>query len=125
MNSTVNADNLDLQPLTVGCFIIGQVDIVNGNEAREVPDFRATRGELLELVKYWESTFLEITYEQFANQMSGSTEARLGRYSQRRVARITQLLGNDAVDVVRQVRSEFAERIGSRGWKEFCRHLGE
>jgi hypothetical protein len=44
-----NADNADLQPLAGPNFRIGLVDKVNGEGAREVPEFIPTRAELVEL----------------------------------------------------------------------------
>ena len=118
--STVNADNVDLQPW--GC--VGFDDIVNGPGAREVPDFLPTRTELLELAKYWELISLDTEYFVFATGQTGSTEIRLIPYAERRVARIVELLGDDAVKAVREVRNEFAKRVTTPTWEDFRRYLG-
>jgi hypothetical protein len=124
MSDTVNADNLDLQPLCAGGFTIGFVNEVNGPGAREVPQYTPTRAELLELIKYWESKFLVTAYFMFAHSQAGSVEIRLGPYAERRVARIVELLGYEGEKGVRGVRDDFAKRVGSSNWEEFCRYLG-
>jgi hypothetical protein len=120
----INADNMDLQPLFVGPFVVGHVDNVNGPGAHEVPEYLPTRAELLEVLKYWEFTFLDTEYWVFTMSCDGSTEMRLGRYAKRRSERIVTLLGDDAVKAVCEVRYGFAKGVGAKHWKEFCEYLG-
>jgi len=74
--TTINSENADLQPLRAGTLLIGCVDNVNGADALEVPEFVATRAELLELVKYWEHTFLSRAFFIFETRQFGSTDLR-------------------------------------------------
>ena len=93
---------------------IGCVEIVNGSAAREVPEFLPTRHELLELVKYWESTFLDRAFFMFQTRQIGSTDIRMGPFAERRVIRIIKLLGDEGIKAVRKVREEFEKSIGVR-----------
>ena len=124
MSNKSNKDNLDLQPSYAGNFVIGFVDEVNGPGAREVPEFKPTRAELLELIKHWELIFLDTKFFVFWSHEIGSTEKRLGIYAARRVNRIIELLGDDAVKAVQEVRKNFAERVGSPSWEDFCTSVG-
>lgn len=124
MSNQSNEDNRDLQPLYGGNLTIGFVDEVNGSGAREVPEFTPTKAELLELVKHWELTFLDTNYFVFWSQQIGSTERRLSAYAERRICRIVDLLGDDAVEAFREVRKTFAARIGSQDWEDFCAYVG-
>ena len=124
MSSTINADNQDLQATCVGPLVVGFVDKVNGPAAGEVPGYMPTKAELLELVKYWESTFLNTEYYVFATGQYGGTEMRLSPYAERRVDRILELLGDDAIKAVCEIRFGFAKGVGPRLWKQFCGYLG-
>ena len=116
-----NRDNEDFQPIIVGRFVVGHVENVNGDGAREVPEYIPTRSELLELLKYWESEYLRTRYWLYATAQTGSTEIRLIPYARRRVDRIVELLGDDAVAVMQDARREFAAGLGTRRWAKFCR----
>jgi hypothetical protein len=122
--TTKNADNTGLQPRGGGRCVIGAVDNVNGANAVEVPAYVVTRSELLELVKYWEDVFLSRTFFVFKSGQIGSTDLRLAPFAERRVIRITNLLGEDAVNEVQCVMDEFAKSIGLAEWKRFCEYLG-
>lgn len=122
--TTRNADNADLQPLLPGPCAIGHVENVNGSDAAEVPAFVVTRAELLELVKYWEDIFLSRAFFIFQTGQIGSTDLRLAPFAERRVVRITESLGDDAVNAVQEVADGFAKRIGVTVWNKFCRYLG-
>jgi len=124
MSNKSNEDSLGLEPLYAGNFVIGFVDAVNGPGAREVPEFKPTRAELLELIKYWKLNFLETNANVFSTGQTGSTERRLGPYAARRVNRIVELLGEDAIKAVHEVRKKFATRVGSQKWEIFCAYLG-
>jgi hypothetical protein len=121
---TTNRDNAGLGPRNAGGVLIGCVEDVNGNGAREVPEFVPTRAELLELVKHWEFTFLKREYFIFSTSTVGSDDNRLCPFAVRRVMRIIELLGQDAIQAVQEERDAFAKSIGPRKWKKFCIYLG-
>jgi hypothetical protein len=129
MQTATNRDNAHFQPLTGNLCdgrvaYIGYVDDVNGSPASEVPEFAVTRAELLELAKYWQNIFLSRTFFIFETDQIGSTDIRVCPYAERRVARIIELLGDEAIRVVREVEDEHAKRVGVRVWKEFRAYLG-
>lgn len=132
-----NADNANLMPLTglipsgsqlrshLGPRVyIGHVDEVNGNGAREFPAFVPTRFELLQLLEFWEDTFLERTFFVFTTRQVGSTDTRLCPFAERRINRIIELLGDDAVETIAAVRKRFGQKIGSLKWRQFNDYLG-
>ena len=98
---------------------VGCVDEVNGDGARPCPDYVPTRHELMELARYWLAQRLEIALFYFETKSSGSTEYRISLYAQRRLARIADALGDDALDQVQlQVEAEFQKRFGD-AWTAF------
>lgn len=119
-----NADNADLMPLGSPQILIGCVGDVNGEGARDFPQFVPTRAELLELLKFWEDVFLGRAYFIFTTKQIGGTDLRLAPFAERRVTRIVDLLGKDAVDAVAEVRKQFAREIGERQWRRFSQYLG-
>ena len=117
---TMNSDNSDLGPVEGGCVTIGYVDQVNGPCALEVPTFVPTRAELLQLIRYWEDIYLDYAFFTFRTGRCGSDHQRLIHFAQRRVNRITGLLGDEAAKVVQEVREQFALRVDLDEWKAFC-----
>ena len=118
---TVNADNEFLEPLAARHFVIGQVDQVNGAGAEELP-FMPTRHELLELVKYWVREILNVQYFWFLYAGTGSTEMRVESFAWRRIKRIAELLGDDAVKgAFDEAEGEFRKSCDPQHWEIFKR----
>lgn len=116
----LSADSDDLGPLVAGPFQIGALDEVNGEGGIEVPDFVPTRNELLQLVKYWERVTLEIEYFWFLYQQTGSTDIRMRPFALRRINRIADVLGEEAVkQAIEEVYEEFRKREDPRLWDIF------
>ena len=112
-----NADNEWLEPLGP----IGHVSEVNGPDAAEVPAFVATRHELLQVAKYWADVELDLWFHMTTWDCAGSDWLRRASFAGRRLGRIEEALGGDAVkQVVRQVREEFAARQDPRHWRAFA-----
>jgi hypothetical protein len=112
----VNADNEGLEPLGP----IGQVDEVNGAGAVEVPEFVPTRHELIQLVKYWTTTLLDMEFFSFVYETSGSREIRLGPFADRRISRIAECLGDALVEqACQEAEDEFAMTVDARAWQVF------
>lgn len=120
MTTIENLDNSRLMPL-MGC--IGCVDEVNGSSAREVPGFSPTKAELLILARHWEHTFLDRAYFTFTHRQIGSTEMRLVQFAERRVQRVINLLGEEAIRAVQEARDEFAKN-NPVSWNAFVQYLG-
>lgn len=101
-------------------FTLGYVDEVNGPGAVEMPGFVVTKHELVQLVKYWASTRIDIRFDWFVDQCVGSSETRLESFAGRRIARIAEVLGEDETSAaVQQAYAEYAKNIDPRIWKVF------
>jgi hypothetical protein len=121
-----NADNVFLEPWAAGPLTIGSVDGVNGPGAQEIPEFNATRHELLVLVKHYEEKALDHEYFCFLYATYGSDWEREIYFARRRIARIVDLLGEDTVrSVVSEVATEFAKKENPRAWQIFCHGTAE
>jgi hypothetical protein len=94
----MNSDNQHLMPLTGNGLIIGSVDEVNGRGAEEITSFVPTRHELIVIVKYWAEQTLSNRYFEFVYAQTGSSEIRLRAFANRRIARIEDILGAEAID---------------------------
>jgi len=101
-------------------FVVGYVEEVNGPGAVEIPGFVPTRHELIRLVKYWATVEIELDFDCFVYQCTGSSEIRRGPFASRRIARIAEALGEEEVaKAVREAHSEFAKGIDPRTWNIF------
>jgi hypothetical protein len=117
-----NSDNEMLMPSGNPGVIIGYVDEVNGEGAKEIAGFVATRHELLELTKYWAQRVLDSEFFVFHTAQIGSDDLRIGPYGNRRIDRIAELIGKEPVDaVVKQVQDDFAKEQDPRIWEIFTR----
>jgi hypothetical protein len=115
--NVVNADN-DCLGEFAG--FIGHVDEVNGSGALEIPAFVPTRGELLQLVRYWYERILDIQWFWYMYGQTGSMEIRLEPFAHRRISRIADLIGQKAVDeVVEKTTEEFRKGIDAETWRIF------
>ncbi len=104
-----------------GVCVIGRVDEVNGRGAEAVPEFTATRYELLVLLKHWAETGIHMGYRQFLFEYSGSSDSRLAAFSWRRVDRIAAALADD--EAVRAALDEVHDAYGKKSdvlaWKVY------
>jgi hypothetical protein len=101
-------------------FTVGQVDEVNGLGAEECEGYRPTRCELRQLARYWYQQRLDLQIRYFLIGESSSTGWRLSSYSQRRLDRLAEILGAEAIDeVVAEVESDACERLGAEWWEIF------
>jgi hypothetical protein len=122
----VNADNAYLEPWAAGPFTTGCIYEVNGLGAQEILEFKATRHELLQLVKYWKEIALDSEYWVFISGSIGSRDLRVQPFADRRISRIADLIGEDAVNkVVIEVESEFGKKQDPRAWQIFCHGTAE
>jgi hypothetical protein len=88
--------------------------------AEEVPNFVSTRNELLQIVKYWVKELVGLEYAHFCYQISGGTETLLRAFVDRRIARITELLGEDEVkQATEEAYEEFGKEQDPKVWKVF------
>lgn len=114
-----NQDNEGLFPIVGDRVVIGWVDEVNGEGAEELAAFVPTRHELRQLYKFWARQATEIDVDCFLYKQTGSTELRLRPYADRRVGRITDLLGPEECNLLWQdVESDLARQYGDL-WTAF------
>lgn len=87
-----NADNAQSGPAVRG---IGHVDVVNGEKAREVPEFVPTVAELETLFEHWFHQEMDLRLFMFMTSSWGSSDARIRDFAARRINRIWGLLGQE------------------------------
>jgi len=95
-----NRDSKGLGAMSVGPFVIGNVDTICGEEGEEVPEFAATRHELKQLAEHWALERMEHDFYWFVCQCTGSSEWRWSVYIDRRLNRLSELLGPEAMQKV-------------------------
>ena len=119
-----NMDNEQLMPGVLGDMIIGYVDQINGEQGKEIQGFIPTRGELLQLVKYWMNEKLRDDWFYFNTGNTGSSEWRLNMFARRRINRIASLIGEkETNEAINEAFTEFREKYGSnmKLWQIFRR----
>jgi hypothetical protein len=112
-----NPDANGLGVCGAGKIRVGYVSEVNGLDAVEVEGFVATKHELLQLLKYWGAVAIDIDYECFIFQDSGSDDWRKSAFAHRRCQRIATFLGEEAVGAaIEEVKAEMAMKGNPRWW---------
>ncbi len=104
-----------------GAFVVGFVDEVNGRGAVAVPEFTASRYELLVLLKHWAEIQIDIEFWWFLYEQVGSDETRQDVFAARRVNRIADALADEesvraAID---EVYEPYRKLFDGLGWKIF------
>ena len=104
-----------------GHFVVGYVDEVNGQGAVAVPEFTASRYELLVLLKYWAEIGIHMRFRWFLIEQVGSTEMRWEAFSARRVDRIASALADEAAvhAALDEVYDAYGKKHHGLGWKVF------
>src|SRR5262245_39582639 len=88
-----NSDNEGLLPMRSPQFMIGSVDEVNGQGAKEVSAYVPTHHEMLVLTKYWAERINTELFE-FLEDGTGRYEICVKTFGyRRRLERIRELLG--------------------------------
>ncbi len=106
-----------------GRFVVGYVDEVNGRGAIAVPEFTATRYELLVLLKYWAEIGLDIRYFWFWSESVGSHETRREAFAARRVDRIAEALADEEAvcSALDEVHDAYGKKQDGLAWKVFTK----
>ncbi len=121
-----NADNELLMPHIGSGLIFGHVDEVNGAGGKEVPEFISTRHELIQLLKYWYRTAIDIEFEWFVLGQFGSCDRRLNLFAHNRAGRIHELLGHDEADeIIHETFDEFGKEQNERIWNIYVNGTAE
>ena len=90
-----NRKSKGLGNMTLGRFIVGGVDAVNGDDGREITDFVPTVHELKQLAVYWSEERIEHEFDWFMYQ--STSEWRWSVYVGRRLNRLSEILGDQAM----------------------------
>jgi len=101
-------------------FVVGYVDEVSGPNSVEMPEFVATRYELIQLAKYWATIVIDLRFDYFLDGATGSSEYRLSAFANRRVARIVEILGEEEINkVIDQAYEEYGKEPDPTAWSIF------
>jgi hypothetical protein len=124
-----NRDADGLGTMVVGPFLVGGVDAINGEGGKEVPDFVATKHELMKLAEDWLLERIEHDFEWFVGQTSGSSEWRWSQYISRRLDRLHLVLGSESMirareNAVRSFRKQYP-KVTDSDWRVFTEGTDE
>lgn len=120
-----NVDNHDLLPCDeIPTLTFGNVPEVNGLGAEEVRHFIPTHHELLVLARHWADVAIWRNFHGWANETASSSDYRRIFFAWRRVDRIRNLLGEDAVDQViseevNDLYEQYAKGCSPEDWEKF------
>jgi hypothetical protein len=95
------------------------VDEIVGVGGVEVPNFVATKNEILQLVRCWAMEIIDLDFTYFLYGCTGSSEWRTREYANRRLNTIAKVIGEQEVKAVRQAEQSFGQRVDQRAWKIF------
>ena len=120
----LSEDARGLGPLTgtlgAGSISIGLVDSIVGEGGVEVPEFVATKHELLALGRHWATEIIHLDFKYFHYGCTGSSELRTREYANRRLNTISKVIGEEEVRKgFRQAEQFFSKAVGQRAWKIF------
>lgn len=120
VEASPNPDNEWLEPVQAGPFAIGYDEDIHGAGGTAVADFEPTKHELSIVARHWIRELLEINIFWFLYSTTGSREIRIGPYASRRLDRIADAIGDDAVNEIdRQEKDIARRRLGDRYWHIF------
>jgi hypothetical protein len=86
--------------MRIGPCIVGSVNAINGEDGKKLPEFVVTRQELKQLAGYWMQERIDHDFDWFAYQCTGSSEWRWSAYTNRRLNRLAEILGEETMGAV-------------------------
>ncbi len=106
-----------------GVCIIGRVDEVNGRGAVAVPEFTASRYELLVLLKHWAEIRLDIEFYWFLYEQPGSSDSRKAAFAGSRITRIAEALADEEAvcAALDEVHDAYGKKQDGLAWKVFTK----
>ena len=119
--SNRDTEGLGAMAIAGGGLIIGSVDAINGQDGEEA-EFPVTRHELHALAEYWLTERIDHDFNWFVCQQTGSSEWRWSVYIDRRLNRLGQILGEEAMDkAFNDVAARWRKlyKISDEEWKVF------
>jgi hypothetical protein len=118
-----NRDTQGLGTMKVGPSTVGDVGPINGEDGKEVSEFVPTLHELKQLASYWMHERIDHDFEWFAYQQTGSSEWRWSVFISRRLDRLAEILGEEAMKEVRKnAVASYRKRypsINDEDWRVF------
>jgi hypothetical protein len=116
----LSLDARDLGPRQAGPFLVGVVDVIVGQDGAEIPGFVVTKNELLQLFRYWAFEIIDLDFEFFLYGCVGSSEWRTREFANRRLDRITNLIGEEETTKAwKQAEQAYGQRVDQRAWRIF------
>lgn len=125
--SNRDTEGLGAMAIAGGGLIIGSLDAINGKDGEEV-EFPITRHELRALAAYWWTERIDHDFDWFVYQQTGSSEWRWSAYIARRLNRLGQILGEEAMDKAfddASARWRKLYKISDEDWKVFTQGTSE
>jgi hypothetical protein len=123
-----NRDTKGLGTMKVGSATVGRVDPINGADGEEVPEFVLTVHELKQLAVYWMGERIDHDFDYFCYQQTGSSEWRWSVFISRRLDRLAETLGEEAMQQVRktavQTYRKCYPKINDEDWRIFTTGTG-
>lgn len=116
-----NADNSGLGPMKV----IGYFPEVSGSGAKEIPEFNATKYELITLAKHWAEVAISLEYYWFISKKDDKNDDRKRKFAWRRVNRIRNLLDEEVDVAVEEVYRDNGAKHDKMRWDEFISRRGK
>jgi len=125
--SNRDTEGLGAMAIAGGGLIIGSVHAINGQDGEEV-EFPVTRHELRALAAYWWTERIDRDFNWFVCQQTGSSEWRWSVYIARRLNRLGQILGDEAMDKAfddAAARWRKLYKISDADWRVFAQGTDE
>jgi hypothetical protein len=119
-----NRDSHGLGTIPIGPFIVGRIDAINGEDSKEIMEFVPTRQELEQLAAYWFRERIERDFDWFVYQCTGSSEWRWSVFIGRRLNRLAEVLGQEAMQAVRDDATKAFRKLNPKitdgDWRIFA-----
>jgi hypothetical protein len=123
-----NRDTDGLGTMAAGPFVVGSVEVINGEDGKEAPEFVATRHELRALAVHWWTERIDRDFDWFVSQETGSSESRWSVYIDRRLNRLGEILGPGVMrKLFEDAAASFRRRAGltDGDWRVFTEGTDE
>jgi hypothetical protein len=122
----LSEDARGLGPRQAGRIRIGVLDMIVGESGLEVPGYKTTKYETLQLVRHWAGEILGLDFGFFLYGSVGSSEWRIREYANRRLNTIAKSIGEEEVKkAFKQAEEAFAKGADPQAWKIFMEDTRE
>jgi hypothetical protein len=117
-----NRDTEGLGTMKVGPCVVGGIGAIYGEDGEEAPEFVPTIYELKQLASYWMEEEIDQEYVWFVFGTSGSREWRWNVFIARRLNRLAEILGKEAMQLIHKYALESYQKghqIDDEEWRAF------